>query len=399
MARFSQAFLQGLLRPTYAEGLFEAARGAGMAPGLISIEKKQEEEKQKKAKLLSGMTPYELADFEYKQAADKGDTQAMREAQDRMVDLSTSEISSGASQLESPKALLEAARRIRNTKGVTPAGIERAENLEERAADFAEKQRMLEPVYVSAQRRDAQKELAEAREAFKQRQGLAASVESPELKAEIMKGNPEVIKNVRSELVKKEFKDPETITDYGLMAESTPEDYDAAQLEAINAGEYNVSRQIGEIASNKFKRPSLSDVLDIPKAIDPQWEQHVERRSLAAEINQLRATGGAGSQRLIERVLTSGFPNDLKAVQELESFTSSKSLWRRLTDGVTKIATGQTRDITLDEYEAIAQGLEELSNQRIMNTIDVVYRDGSADEADRLVDVYFPEKEASITSN
>jgi len=129
------------------------------------------------------------------------------------------------------------------------------------------------------------------------------------------------------------------------------------------------------------------------------WDQHVERRSLAAEINQLRTTGGAGSQRLIERVLTSGFPNDLKAVQELESFTSSKSLWRRLTDGVTKIATGQTRDITLDEYEAIAQGLEELSNQRIMNTIDVVYRDGSEDEADRLVDVYFPDKEASIISS
>lgn len=394
MARFSQTFLQGLLRPTYEQGLFEAARGAVMAPALAA----ERSRRKSMMEQLQNMTPYELADFEYKQAAAKGDTQAMREAQERMVDLSTTEISSGASQLESPQALLEAARRIRNTKGVTAAGIQRAEKLEERASNFAEEQRMLQPVYTSAQRRNAEQELAKARATFKQRQDLAANVESPELKAEIMKGNAEVIQDVRSELIKKEFKDPKTVTNYGLTAESTPEDYDAAQLKAINAGEYNVSRQIGDISSAKFGRPSLSDVLDIPKAIDPQWEQHVERRSLASEIKQLRTTGGAGSQRLIERVLTSGFPNDLKAVQELESFTSSKSLWRRLTDGVSKITTGQTRDITLDEYEAIAKGLEELSNQRIMNTIDVVYRDGSTDEADRLVDVYFPENVASIVS-
>jgi phosphoribosylformylglycinamidine (FGAM) synthase PurS component len=395
MAKFSQAFLQSLARPSYGQGLFELGSAIGQAPVLAA----EQSRRKSMMEQLQNMTPYELADFEYKQAAAKGDAQAMREAQERMVDLSTTEISSGASQLESPQALLEAARRIRNTKGVTPAGIQRAEKLEQRASNFAEKQRMLQPVYVSAQRRDAEKELEEAQATFEQRRDLAAAVESPELKAEIMKGNPEVIKNLRSELVKKEFEEPKAVTNYGLTAESTPKDYDAAQLEAINAGEYNVSRQIGEIASNKFGRPSLSDVLDIPKAIDPMWDQHVERRSLAAEINQLRTTGGAGSQRLIERVLTSGFPNDLKAVQELESFTSSKSLWRRLTDGVTKIATGQTRDITLDEYEAIAQGLEELSNQRIMNTIDVVYRDGSEDEADRLVDVYFPDKEASIISS
>jgi len=39
MAKFSQAFLQGLLRPTYEQGLFEAARGAGMAPVLAAERK------------------------------------------------------------------------------------------------------------------------------------------------------------------------------------------------------------------------------------------------------------------------------------------------------------------------------------------------------------------------
>lgn len=396
MARFSQAFLQSLARPSYGQGLFELGSAIGQAPALVA----EQSRRKSMMEQLQNMTPYELADFEYKQAAAKGDTTAMREAQERMVDLSTTEISSGASQLESPKALLEAARRIRNTKGVTPAGIQRAEKLEERASDFAEKQRTLQPVYTTAQRRNGEQELAEARAEFERRKDLAANVESPVLKAEIMKGNPNVIKDVRSELIKEEFADKEPVTNYGLTATSTPEQYDKAQLEAINNGEYNVARQIGDMSRDRFGRPSLSAVLDIPKAIDPQWEQNVERRALAAEIKQLRATGGAaGSQRLIERVLTSGFPNDLKAVQELESFTSSKSLLRRFNDGISKMVTGQTTDITLDEYEAIATGLEELSNQRIMNTIDVVYRDGSTDEADRLVEVYFPEKVADVVSN
>ena len=43
MAKFSQAFLQGLLRPTYEQGLFEAARGAGMAPGLAVLERQRKE--------------------------------------------------------------------------------------------------------------------------------------------------------------------------------------------------------------------------------------------------------------------------------------------------------------------------------------------------------------------
>lgn len=43
MARFSQAFLQGLLQPSYQQGLFEAARGVGQAPGVRALQKQQEE--------------------------------------------------------------------------------------------------------------------------------------------------------------------------------------------------------------------------------------------------------------------------------------------------------------------------------------------------------------------
>lgn len=43
MARFSQTFLQGLLQPSYQQGLFEAARGLGQTPGVMQLQKQQEE--------------------------------------------------------------------------------------------------------------------------------------------------------------------------------------------------------------------------------------------------------------------------------------------------------------------------------------------------------------------
>ena len=42
MARFSQAFLHGLLQPTYQQGLFEAARNLGQAPGVMRMEQERQ---------------------------------------------------------------------------------------------------------------------------------------------------------------------------------------------------------------------------------------------------------------------------------------------------------------------------------------------------------------------
>ena len=59
MAKFSQAFLQGLLQPSYQEGLFTAARGIGQAPELRRQQQQQQEEMQK----LRGMGAVERAEF------------------------------------------------------------------------------------------------------------------------------------------------------------------------------------------------------------------------------------------------------------------------------------------------------------------------------------------------
>jgi len=46
MAKFSQTFLQGLLQPSYQEGLFTAARGIGMRPQMQALQQQQQAQQQ-----------------------------------------------------------------------------------------------------------------------------------------------------------------------------------------------------------------------------------------------------------------------------------------------------------------------------------------------------------------
>lgn len=59
MARFSQQFLQGLLQPSYQEGLFTAARGIGQAPAM----RLQQQQQQQEAKQLAQMDPLQRFNF------------------------------------------------------------------------------------------------------------------------------------------------------------------------------------------------------------------------------------------------------------------------------------------------------------------------------------------------
>lgn len=54
MARFSQTFLQGLLQPSYQQGLLEAARGLGQTPGVIALNKKEKEDAEQLKSLMIG---------------------------------------------------------------------------------------------------------------------------------------------------------------------------------------------------------------------------------------------------------------------------------------------------------------------------------------------------------
>ena len=66
MAKFSRTFLQGLLQPSYQQGLFEAARGIGMTPGLMALNRQQKADQGEVEKLLQANVnnPAELTRLE-----------------------------------------------------------------------------------------------------------------------------------------------------------------------------------------------------------------------------------------------------------------------------------------------------------------------------------------------
>lgn len=59
MAKFSQAFLQGLLQPTYQQGLFTAAQQAAQLPGQLQQQQMQQQQMQ----ALRSMTPMQRAQY------------------------------------------------------------------------------------------------------------------------------------------------------------------------------------------------------------------------------------------------------------------------------------------------------------------------------------------------
>jgi len=59
MAKFSQAFLQGLLQPTYQQGLFDVARSVGQAPAVMGLQRRRDEEAAK----FKTMGPVDQANY------------------------------------------------------------------------------------------------------------------------------------------------------------------------------------------------------------------------------------------------------------------------------------------------------------------------------------------------
>jgi len=66
VAKFSQTFLQGLLQPSYQQGLFEAARGVGMTPGIMRMQREEKAEQAQVQQLLQSNinNPAELTRLE-----------------------------------------------------------------------------------------------------------------------------------------------------------------------------------------------------------------------------------------------------------------------------------------------------------------------------------------------
>ena len=193
MARFSQAFLQGLLQPSYQQGLFEAARGVGQTPGVMRMQREEEERKniQTQAQqalinkdyatlraLLPQMQPNEAAPFVSQ--IQKGETEASRLATANEVTRIQSEIRTLMSDDTIPadtkdikraaleKELLEAAKGLSFTEQqqveAFSANLEQSLVVQKRAEEAAERERKKFDEWLEdSDIRDINRELAVSR--------------------------------------------------------------------------------------------------------------------------------------------------------------------------------------------------------------------------------------------
>lgn len=404
MARFGQGFINALTRPSYAPGLFETASALGSAPRRAAEEREREEMMKR---LMSG-SPMDQAQLLQQEGIRTNNIDLIvkgRQAQAalekeaaRVATLSgISDLEVSALKEESPQRLRATAKRIRDTS-TEPAAIARAEKLEQKAADLAKQQASLVEFSTesSTPTIDPRVGLAEAVETRKFRVDLAAKVQDPLIKKQILAGNQKAIDKVQGKLIDDEFKTPEKR--YNITPSSTSGEYDTAIAEALSVGDGTAATALASIQESRFPdRETLQEVFDVARTIDPQWDTHAEKASLGEDLLALQSLdGAAGAATLQERVISAGFPNNVKAANELQRFRQNKALPRRVVDAVTLWASGDFSQATLDDYKAIGEYLIVRAEDKRLETIEKMYADGQTESADRLLNIYQPDNFATF---
>jgi hypothetical protein len=404
MAKFGQSFIQSLTQPGYSQGMFDLGASIGQAPA-VAKEKGRREEMMKK--LMSG-SPMDQAQLMQQEGVRTDNIDLVikgRQAQTalekeaaRVGTLSgISDLEVSALKEESPNRLRATAKRIRDTS-TEPAAIARAEKLEQKADDLAKQQASLVEFSTesSTPTIDPRVGLAEAEETRKFRVDLSAKVQDPLIKKQILAGNQKAIEKVQGKLIDDEFKTPEKR--YDITPSSTSGEYDTAIAEALSVGDGTAATALSSIQESRFPdRETLQEVFDVARTIDPQWDTHSEKASLGEDLLALQdLDGAAGAARLQERLIGAGFPNNVKAAQEMQLLRQNKDLPRRVVDAVSLWATGDFSQATLDDYKAIGDYLIVRAEDKRLETIEKMYADGQTEAADRLLNIYQPDNFATF---
>jgi len=136
----------------------------------------------------------------------------------------------------------------------------------------------------------------------------------------------------------------------------------------FNLSNASLANSIGTLIEQK-KDPGVKEGLDILQT-QPEVKQAQEDLVLVNKFKSLAPltdVDTAGASRLLQRIVTATAPNDLKAVAELNAFTSAQGLKDRIDDFFSMVVTGQLSEETIREYQNTINAIEELSNRQITN--------------------------------
>jgi len=342
MAKFSQTFLQGLLQPSYQEGLFTAARGVGQAPQMRALQQQQQAEKQAQIDILNNLKKAAAAKASKSvdPATAKARVQSMNIAQlQEYLKPST----------PSEFTLSPGEKRFRGSKEIASVPKETSTKISYEKDDIINPETgKLESVRIGF---DESNNIVS-----RQVLGVVPSKDGEGGGAAGGKGG----KATLAEFFNAAGIEVDLDTIEGLRQAER-----AAYYNLSNASLANTLAELIE----EMKEPGVTQGLEMLRA-NPSVAKAEEDLILVGKyraLESLSQTDTAGISRLLQRTLTSTVPNDIKALQEMQLFAKSQGLKDRVDDFFSMAVNGTLTQETFQEYSDVIQAIEDFSNYQIIS--------------------------------
>ena len=381
MARFSQTFLQGLLQPSYQQGLFEAAKGLGQTPGIMRMQQQRKASQAEIQRLLQENigNPAKLQQLanEYRAQGDEDAATAFTNAATQATAKRTAQVGAleqGASDIQK-----EAQRK---------RAMQVATQKNDQNALVALQARALDPVtYLSGL---ATKEAPKPQYDYSQ-ETVVIDGKPTRIQVGVNKADPTdrqittlgeaapTGEGARKRTLAEQLED-EGITDVDL---TTLEGAKKAQRDIITiTGNASLANSVGQIIEDLTPLPT-KEAFDLIRSARPEFataESLREQTSRFAALSELSDQDVAGLSALVERTLTATTENDIKAVAELERFRKAKDLPQRIKDFALELTSGRLSEETMSEYSLIIEAFDALASKRMADAIDNVITYGTPKE-------------------
>lgn len=343
--RFGQGLIASLINPSYGRGLFTAGQGMGQLAAGIPQQVEQEQERRRNMALL------ESSALEAQQKAEQA-----RQQQKGML---LGDI------LSAPEGLAQAAETQALKSGVLDATeVSRVESLR--------------------QNRNLVAQAQQEQQAIEQRRAnLARAIAQVDpVTAEQVASGAISVDKAQSYFVdlRKEMSDPQFNPDrmFAGLDLQNPDDLDAAERIAIAHNKPSLANSIRERKKETVARSngiSASAVRQEAEAVDANYGTYENWYSTADRLEQsIENENLAGMTAIIERLVTSTAPNDIKALSEMNRFRASKSVFRRIEDFVSQGTLGELSDDTLEDFKVFAEKLKDYSSEKISNVANTIER-------------------------
>ncbi len=389
MAKFSQAFLQAMTRPAYQEGLFTAARELGGLRGRLNEERRQAELKRQEEEKLAKQRQYQAS----------------------LLSLGAS----GTFDPEMLKGALGGAAELGMSPAVAAQAIQAGQGFRPKPRlTVDQKEKLLENFTADSvaeyERTGNTASFVRIGPEIKYERDDILNVETGNVESVRIgyKGDEEVSRTVLGILPTKDgsggISSNAKLTLEALAKERGIEiDYDSvSSLESLQrlAGtvldDASLANSFNALIDKvKNRTPGLTESLTVMRNINPNMasaEADLDTVRKFLSLDRLTGDNVAGLVPLIERVVTSAYPNDIKAQQELNRFRGSKDIIRKVSDAVTMAVSGTLTDATMSEYRQIMAGVQELASKQIVNqainTYSIADNDREKNAALNVINMY-----------